>query len=504
MKAFLMYRDRDLDLQRELPLNEPALTQDLELNTLFNAMARGDNFIFEVARKTVLSSLSDLDTIFYRQDILKDCLKNPLIAKDIYDLAVESIESKNKHYYWFFGSHASPSSILSTSVAMMQTLIVFLKKLKNMAEDHADKFESVGFTTLFEMLKRELSDEYFATIQNHLKELKFRNGVLMAAELGKGNKGTNYVLRQSSDQKQSWLARIFPRKPPGFTFRIPPRDEMGARALGELKARGINLVANALAQSVDHILSFFNLLKTEMAFYIGCLNLHGYLAEKGEPTCFPLPVAPGERRERFNGLYDVCLALSLKQRVVGNDVDADDKDLVIITGANQGGKSTFLRSIGLAQLMMQCGMFAPAESFCANICDGLFTHYKREEDVTMSSGKLDEELSRMSDIADNVSTNSLLLLNESFAATNEREGSEIARQIISALLEKRIKIFYVTHLYELAHGFYDKRMANAIFLRAERQADGERTFKIIEAAPLETSYGVDLYNSIFRGSGIAH
>ena len=79
---------------------------------------------------------------------------------------------------------------------------------------------------------------------------------------------------------------------------------------------------------------------------------------------------------------------------------AEDKDLVIITGANQGGKSTFLRSIGLAQLMMQCGMFVAAESFGSNICTCLFTHYKREEDPTMRSGKLDEELGRMSSIVD--------------------------------------------------------------------------------------------------------
>jgi len=497
MKAFLMYRDHDFDLQQELPLNEPELTQDLELNRLFNAMALGDKFLFEVARKTVLSSLSDLDTIVYRQNILEDCLKNSSIVKNIYDIAVESIESKKKHFYWFFGSRY-PSSILSTSVGMMQLLVGFLKKLKNIAAEQADKFESAGFTRFFAMLNKELSDEYLAGVQDHLRELKFRNGVLMSAELGRGNKGANYVLRKPQDQKQSWLERIFAKKTPAFTFRIADRDQIGARALSELRGKGINLVANALAQSADHILSFFNLLRTEMAFYVGCLNLHDHLAKKGEPTCFPQPVAPGERRERFNGLYDVCLALSLKQRVVGNDVDADDKDLVIITGANQGGKSTFLRSIGLAQLMMQCGMFAPAESFCANICDGLFTHYKREEDVTMSSGKLDEELSRMNDIVDNVRANSMLLFNESFAATNEREGSEIAGQIISALLEKRIKIFFVTHQFEFAHGFYDKKMENAIFLRAERQADGGRTFKIINGAPLETSYGKDLYNSIFR------
>ncbi len=52
--------------------------------------------------------------------------------------------------------------------------------------------------------------------------------------------------------------------------------------------------------------------------------------------------------------------LRTDHRIVGNDLDGDKKDLVVITGANQGGKSTFLRSIGLAQLMMQCGMFVPA------------------------------------------------------------------------------------------------------------------------------------------------
>jgi DNA mismatch repair ATPase MutS len=257
-------------------------------------------------------------------------------------------------------------------------------------------------------------------------------------------------------------------------------------------------VANALAGSTDHILSFFNLLRAELAFYLGCLNLHERLSQKGEPTCFPMPVAPGERRLSFNGLYDVCLALSLKQRVVGNDVNADNKNLVIITGANEGGKSTLLRSIGLSQLMMQSGMFAPAETFSSDVCDGLFTHYKREEDVTMKSGKLDEELSRMSDIVDNITSSSMLLFNESFAATNEREGSEIARQIMCGLLERRIKIFFVTHLYKFAHGFYDEKTENAIFLRAERQAEGGRTFKLVEGKPLQTSYGEDLYDRVFK------
>ncbi|BCV21563.1 MutS-related protein [Moorella sp. Hama-1] len=499
MKVFLMYSDHNFNLQQKLPSHEQALTQDLELNTLFNAMARGDEFLFEVAKKAILSGLNnDRDTILYRQDILKDCLRNSSLIRAIYDIAVESIANEKKYYFGFLRNY--PDAILHRAVEVLQMFLGMLQKLRTIADEHANKFESEGFTAFFAMLNEELDDEYFASVQNHLRELKFRDGVLISAELGKGNKGTNYILRKPQDEKRSWMERLFAPKPSVYTFYISERDESGAKALAELRDRGINLAANALAQSTDHILSFFTTLRTELAFYVGCLNLHEQLAQKGEPMCFPLPAAPGERRYSFKGLYDVCLALSLEQRTVGNDANADNKDLVIITGANQGGKSTLLRSIGLSQLMMQCGMFAPAESFCASVCDGLFTHYKREEDVTMKSGKLDEELSRMSDIVDNITANSIVLFNESFAATNEREGSEIARQIVSALVEKQIKVFFVTHLYEFAHGFYSKKMDNALFLRAERQTDGRRTYKINEGEPLQTSYGEDLYNSIFGKS----
>ncbi|WP_243119701.1 MutS-related protein [Pelotomaculum propionicicum] len=497
-----MYKDRDFDLKGELPSNRQALTQDLELSTLFKSMALGDDFLFEVAKKAVLSGLNNLDTILYRQNILKDCLNNPSIIRDIYDITIESIERKKKTYFGFFNRY--PSSILHSSIDVLQIFVDILKKLRIIADAHADKFASEGFRLFFTMLKKELGDEYFACVQNHLEELKFRNGVLISAELGEGNKGSNYILRKpqgkTQDKKESWVQRIFAKKQPVFTIFISERDESGARALSELKDKGINLVANALSQSADHILSFFNMLRTELAFYVGCLNLYERLAQIGEPVSFPLPVDAGERRHSFKGLYDVCLALSLEQKIVGNDVNADGKDLVMITGANQGGKSTFLRSIGLAQLMMQCGMFVPAESFSSNICQNLFTHYKREEDTTMNSGKLDEELGRMSDIVDKITPNSMLLFNESFAATNEREGSEIARQIISALLERRVKVFFVTHLYEFAHGFYDKKLKNTLFLRAERQNDGRRTFKLVDGEPLQTSFGEDLYNGIF-GTG---
>lgn len=496
MKAYLMYRDRDFDPKQDLPSNASTLMQDLELNTLLHAMAGEDEFLLDVAHKAVLSGLrNDVDTIRYRQAIARDCLDNPAAVRGLYDFAVAAIESKRKNHWGIFSNY--PSAILRGSIELLQMYAGLFSTLRTMAEAQAGRFTSEGFTTLFAMLQKELGDDYLATIQNHLTELKFAKGVLVSAEIGRGNAGANYVLRKFPHKKQNWLDRILGKGPPAYTFRIADRDQAGASALSELQDRGIHLVANALAQSVDHIVSFFEMLRAELAFYVGCLNLHERLAQKGESVTFPKAVPAGERSLSFEGLYDVCLTLSMARPVVGNAVNADGKRLVVITGANQGGKSSFLRSIGLAQLMMQCGLFVGAREFSGEVCTGLFTHYKREEDKTLKSGKFDEELARMSDIVDRLTPNSVLLFNESFAATNEREGSEIARQIVLALLEKRVKVFFVTHMFEFARGLFGMHMTDAMFLRADRQPDGTRTFRLVQGEPLATSFGADLYREIF-------
>jgi hypothetical protein len=502
MKAYLMYRDRDFDLKAPGPPFEAALTQDLELNTLFAAMAADDPFLLDVSRRAVLTSLREPEAIRYRQHILADCLQHPASVREMYAMSVEAIKRPKGGWSWNWHPRY-PEGLLHRSVELLEHLVRVLRKLRRLAEEHGTTFRSEGFTMLFRMLSRELDDDYLGIVEGHLRQLAYPGGVLMSAELGKGNKGTNYVLR-ALYREPSWLERLvnwlkewFVREHSSFTYRLDDRDESGFRILGELRGRGVSLVASALAQSTDHILDFFAMLRLELGFYVACLNLRDRLTTKHEPICLPEPVGSGERTLCGRGLYDPCLSLSMEKRVVGSDMNAHGKLLVIITGANRGGKSTFLRSVGIAQLMMQCGMFVPAESFRANVCDGLFTHFKREEDAGMKSGKLDEELGRMSAIIDHLIPNSIVLLNESFSSTNEREGSEIARQVIRALVERGIKVCYVTHLFDLARGFHDAGMDTALFLRAERLAGGQRTFRVEEGEPLPTSYGEDLYHRVF-------
>src|SRR5260370_40774666 len=142
MKAFLMYRNRDFDpqqllarrerdsrarakdqslsLQQVLPSKATALTQDLGLDILFNAMARGDNFLFEVAIVALLAGATDPQIILYRQRILKDCTRNEATVREMYQVACEAIAEERKHYW---SPLRYPSTTLHQAVEVLQMLM---------------------------------------------------------------------------------------------------------------------------------------------------------------------------------------------------------------------------------------------------------------------------------------------------------------------------------------------------------------------------------------------
>jgi DNA mismatch repair ATPase MutS len=493
MKAHLLYRDRDFDFDAGLPPGHENLTQDLELTTLLSAMAGGDKSLHEVCAQVLLTSLDDPRAIRYRQQVLADCLAHPEVIGQMYTVAVGALQDRRQVWTGYGSSYQSPASNLSGAVRHLSAYVARLRELRAIADDHAGEFRSDGLRALLATLQRELDDAYFEEISRHLKQLRFRDGVLISAELDRDNSGIGFVLRAPGDSRRRWTERLGLGPRSSYSFTIAPRDEAGAQILADLESRGVNLVANAAAQSADHILSYFTMLRAELGFYVGCLNLADELAAKGEPLTVPEPARPAPLAFCCTDLRDACLALRSPDPVVGNDVAADGRSLVIITGANSGGKSTFLRSVGVAQLMMQCGLFVTAQSYRASVSPRIFTHFIREEDRDMTSGRLDDELNRMSIIADQIGPQSLMLFNESFAGTNEREGSEIGYQIVRALLEAEITVFFVTHRFDFADRFHRQNARSTLFLRAEREPDGRRNYKLAVKDPLPTSFGEDIY-----------
>jgi hypothetical protein len=307
---YLLHEKRDFDFEAGLPAGHAALIQDLELTTLLPAMAAGDEFLAQVSTKVLLASLHDADAIRYRQQVLADCLAQPEVIREMYAVAVGALQDK-RHMWWgsYGGSFQSPSNNLSGAVQHLDAYVARLRQLRTIADDHAGRFRSDGLRALFATLGRELDDDYFEQISDHLRQLRFRTGVLISAELDRDNSGINFVLRAPQDARRPWKQRLGIAPRSSYSFTISPRDEAGGQILADLTSRGINLVANAAAQSADHIGRYFTMLRAELGFYVGCLNLADRLAAKGVPTTVPEPAPAPSVTFSCTDLRDTCLAL---------------------------------------------------------------------------------------------------------------------------------------------------------------------------------------------------
>ena len=487
MDIHLLYSDSEFDKNNVFPDYMLDVEQDLGLESLYNIMAKGDEKIKNAVRRIILCPLEVEEKVIYRQEILMDCLEHEEEVHRLYDLIKEIIEKKQE-MKWIYAT--SPSGCLSNSVMKMQTYHSYLVKLRESAETYIHILKSTGFQDLFSMLIEELNDEFLGDSKKLLEFLKFKNGMMIRMKLDKKNCCAEYQPVFSENKKQYLKWKLTP------SYTLASEDMAGARDLGDRKDHAADLCVRTIENTVSCIEGFFEQLYFEMSFYTGALNLRKYLKEKQTEYCFP-QIAEEKHIRKAENLKELNLVFS-KSACVGNELNINGEKLTIITGANQGGKTVFLKSIGQAQIMMQCGLFVVAENYTSGLARGIFTHFKREEDQNLKSGKLDEELKRLNSIIQYLRKGSMILYNESFASTNEREGSELCLQITKALMESYIEQIHVTHLYSFSKRIYDEKWQDTYFLRAVRKENGERTYKMEEAGPLQSAFGKDLYIKIWE------
>jgi hypothetical protein len=456
-------------------------------------MADADPVLADTARTLLLSAPPHPAHVAYRQEILTDCLREPDLGRELYELAGRALEAqRNAARAVFFDT---PETRLNQSTVTLRAFLQLLRELRSVAERYRPRVSSPGFQQFFVTVESHLDEEYLRSAEDWLGQLKLGGTILVSAQLGTGNHSEAFVIRRPPPSARGLFRRGARTGPPTATYKVPYGDEAGHRALSSLQDQALAGLAVAIDRSARSVLAFFTALRTEAAFYVGSLNLRRALTARGAPVCLPAVHDTGSPVFTAQGLYDPGLQLRLGRPAVANDIDADGRSLIMVTGANRGGKSTFLRSAGLAQLMAAAGTFVAATAFTTSARTGVFTHFTTDEDGTRTSGKFDEELRRMSKIADVIAPHSMLLCNESFQSTNEREGSAIARHIVDAMTEAEVTVVFVTHLHELASNCYaDRDRFPGLFLSAERDTGGERSFRLQQAAPQATSYGADLWH----------
>ena len=472
------------------------LVDDLDLQTVWEAMAGDDPVLLLAARREFFAGPPSVDQVRYRHEVLLDTLAHPDAVRRLYRLADETLAAEREIYLGVLEDRGE--RLMSHSVRVLDMLVARLRELRRFTAEQAPQFSSRGFTRLFAEIADQLGEPYLQEVERRLDELRFPEGFILSADLGPGNRGVGYVLRRPATRNRTWLFTRSIVKKPSFSFLLPDRDEAGFRALGELRDRGLERGAATVGRASGHVLGYFAALRTELAWYVGALNLYQRLLDLGRPTCLPEPLPGDDPTLEVRELYDPALALRLGGQVAGNTIGRRDVRLLVVTGANQGGKSTFLRSIGLAHLMLRAGLFVPAEAFAAGVATSVLTHFRREEDATMTSGKFDEELRRMSRVVDALDPGAVLLSNESFASTNEREGSEVAVEVVDALRDAGVRALVVTHMYELAHRYELEDDPGTLFLRAEPGEGGVRDHRLRPGPPRPTSYAADVYRSVFH------
>jgi DNA mismatch repair protein MutS len=217
----------------------------------------------------------------------------------------------------------------------------------------------------------------------------------------------------------------------------------------------------------------------EIQFYLGYLDFIAPMKAAGLEFCYPR-ISTGDKETDVSGAFDLALAAKLAPRfadVVANDFRLSGEErIIVVTGPNHGGKTTFARMVGQLHYLASLGFPIPASSARLFLPDQLFTHFEREEDLATLRGKLADELARIRDALAAATGSSLLVMNESFASTTLRDATFIGERVLAQMTELGLLGVYVTFIDELTSA---TAVCVSMVGTVNPDDPAERTYKIV-------------------------
>ncbi len=462
-------------------LKEPGFFVDLNLDQVLESMIAGREQ-YEL-QPLFYAPLYEAAAVRYRHEVLRD-LEKPEVLESIRRFA-EAMAGMREHLEQIEKLHYE----LQQQAWFLDAVGIYCDAVRSLAEGLQEReLASRGLRGLREYLAEYLVSERFTALATETRALKQALAGIRYAVRIEGAR----VSVSSYDDDADYSAEVqetFARFRQGAvkSYLVAFGDYVG---MNHVEARILELVAELhpdvfgkradyCARHEDYIDATIAGFDREVQFYVGYLELIAPLRAAGLPFCYPRVSAQCSEVAAAES-FDIALANKLVpegRRVVCNDFQLEEPErILVVSGPNNGGKTTFARSFGQLHYLASLGLLVPGSQARLLLPDRIYTHFEKREDIETLRGKFDDELVRVHEILEQATSHSVIVMNESFNSTTVNDALFVGTEVLRRILALGPLGVYVTFVEELA-SLSEATVSMVTQIVLENPA--ERTFKVV-------------------------
>jgi len=472
---------------------DTSFVKDLGLEALLGSVPFYSEDTRSLARKVIAEMGSDMNTVQYRLDALQDLMS----IGSLLDAVQSAVGRLNEMGHWLGGFNDEPN--LANGIRLLRVYRDFISSPPDLSQARSKALKEVE-----SYLAAVRTSDEFTGLCGFLDTVGSLGGVVFRVSLdndGLPAKMTAMELVQRDPQDRSGILAFFERILGRRKFEESLRTSSGLNEAGRIFRGFIDRQFVPIVRSyVDQIREVISLLEP-LAFYAGFAEYFADLKGEGFDICRPKLLPVEERRMTAKNARNPLLAMGKHdgQRVVPNDVShSAEQNMFVITGPNNGGKTTFVRTVGLIQLMSQKGLFVTAESAEVSFVDGIYAHFVTPDDITKGEGRYRNELIRVKEIFEAATPYSLVILDEPCGGTSYEEGCRQSLVVLDGIHKLGPATYFTTHMHPVAEAVDKGRYPAARNLSVECRYDGKKikyTYKV-KAGASDRSYGEEIAKDI--------
>jgi DNA mismatch repair protein MutS len=473
--------------------DDRSFARDLNLDQVVTAVA-GDREERDLITDTLFGHLRDADAVRYRQEVFHD-LDNPGLLGEIQRFA-DLMTEVHTHLHQL----AAMQYRHQREGWLLDAAAIYCEAVGSLGEHLASaRLGSRALVTFRDYLVRYMASVGFTALATETKDRKDALGRVRYCTRIKGDRVE--VTRYAGEADYSAeVLRTFERFKQGavkdylIRYRTRPGMNHVAAQVLERVARLFPEEFASLGEYCSRHSAFLDegvrRAHQELQFYLAYLDYIRPLRDAGLSFCYP-EVSTSSKEVHAAGTFDLALARKLVTQgapVVTNDFRLKGHErIAVVTGPNQGGKTTFARTFGLLHHLAGVGCPVPGSAARLFLCDRLFTQFEREEDLSARTGKLEDDLIRIGEILQAATSASIVILNETFASTTTRDARFLGMKLLTKIMRLDALCVYATFVDELA-SLGEQVVSMMSTIVPEKPA--ERTYKVVRKSADGLAYAL--------------